>query len=101
MRCDVLWKLHRARGEFSALTAEDYLEQGKKLFEEGLYEKALRAYKRALELDPKSFMVYDSMALIYQRSGDVERAYTGTIRPSFSPYPPSNIWVLIWLNRAI
>lgn len=52
---------------------EDFLKEGIRYHDNGKYDKAIEAYKKALEIEPHSPLVHYEIALSYFSKGDYEK----------------------------
>jgi tetratricopeptide (TPR) repeat protein len=55
-------------------TAEELYDEGIDLFSEGRYDEAIRAYEKAIELDPGFVDALHGLALALAENGDVRAA---------------------------
>lgn len=53
---------------------EDYVKEGVQYHDEGQYDKAIKAYKKALKIDSKSPLINAEIALSYFTKGDYKKA---------------------------
>lgn len=60
--------------EVQGESAKKYYELGKKYYSEGKYEEALKALKKALELDPTGYTLYYNIALVYEKMEEYDKA---------------------------
>lgn len=59
---------------FTQESVEDWVYKGIDLHEQGQYDKAIIAYKKALKIDKKSTLVFYEMAFAYMEKGDYKNA---------------------------
>ncbi|CAC9505607.1 hypothetical protein [uncultured Gammaproteobacteria bacterium] len=55
-------------------TAEEYIEKGNNNYHKSEFEKAIEAYKKAIEINPDSDMAYCNMGLAYDKLGELKEA---------------------------
>ena len=55
-------------------TAEWHLEQGNKLIDQGLYNKAIEEYTEAIRLNPEYALAYNNRSYSYENLGQFVRA---------------------------
>ena len=48
----------------------NYLTMGQKYMDELAYDDAIIAYKKAIQMDPKSYDAYNGLAIAYEANGD-------------------------------
>ncbi|MDY7004062.1 MAG: tetratricopeptide repeat protein [Cyanobacteriota bacterium] len=70
-------------------TAQDYYQLGQKLEEEKQLEPALKAYQKAIEIEPNNFWYQYSLANIFRKQNQFQQAITAyenamKINPNFS-----------------
>lgn len=72
-------------------TVKEYVEQGIEYHDDGQYSKAIKAYKKALEIEPNSPMVNYEISLSYFSNGDYENAikYADVVLAQKSDYKTS------------
>jgi tetratricopeptide (TPR) repeat protein len=56
------------------LTAKQHFELGNEMYGKGDYRKAIASYEEAIKLDPRSFVVYNSLGIARQAVGEIDEA---------------------------
>lgn len=70
--------------------SEMHYDKGYDAFHSGDYRKAIRYYRRAIEIDPKFVYAYDNCGVCYRRLGDLNSA-ANLYRESIRIYPKGNV----------
>lgn len=69
-------KLEQYTDNINKLSATDWKEKGYAFFNEKKYDKALEAYNKAIELNPKYAVAYSNRGIVYDELGKYQEAIT-------------------------
>jgi len=56
------------------MSKNDYLQSGLKYFSTGDFPQAIKAFQKALEIDPKFDLTLNALAQVYNKMGNIDKA---------------------------